>query len=130
MKILTLRTDKPEAEVGIFEDTKKLDYFKWEGHRQLSVTIYNKIDEILNKSSIQLNSLEGIVIYKGPGSFTGLRIGFAAANSLAYGLSIPVISSGGDNWTEDGIKRLQAGENEKIALPEYGAPVYTTKPKK
>jgi hypothetical protein len=35
-----------------------------------------------------------------------------------------------ENWQADGIQKLLAGENEKIALPEYGAEANITKQKK
>lgn len=130
MTILTIRTDKPEAEVGLFEDKQKLDYIKWQAHKELSVTLNTKIDEILNKLSKLLNDIEGVVVFKGPGSFTGLRIGMSVANSLSYSLDVPVVSATGENWVNEGLKRLQTGENEKTAVPEYGSPAATTPPKK
>jgi hypothetical protein len=36
MLILTIRTDKPEAEIGLFSDKDKLDYVIWQAHRQLA----------------------------------------------------------------------------------------------
>ncbi len=130
MKVLTIRTDKPEAEVGIFKDDKQLAYKKWQAGNQLSVTLNDEIKKILDKSSMHLNDLEAIIVYKGPGSFTGLRIGMSVANALAYSLSISIITTAGENWIEQGLKKLAAGKNEKIALPEYGAPPKTTIPKK
>lgn len=47
MTILTIRTDKPEAEVGLFEGDEELAYEKWQAHRQLSLTIHNKIRDLL-----------------------------------------------------------------------------------
>jgi hypothetical protein len=58
-----------------------------------------------------------------------LRIGLTVANALTDSLNVPVVGSTGDEWIQDGIKRLQAGENEKIILPEYGADVHITLPK-
>jgi len=130
MKILTLRTDKPEAEVGLYDDDKQLDYIKWQAHRELSVTLPSKVEEILNKSSITFKQLDGMIVFKGPGSFTGLRIGLSAANAMAYSLSLPIVSADGEKWFEDGLNKLKAGKNEKIALPEYGSPAHTTKQKK
>lgn len=130
MIILTLRTDKPEAEIGIYDGQKKLAYIKWQAHRQLAETIHKKLDEILNKSSITLEGVQGIVCFKGPGSFTGLRIGLSVGNALSYALSIPIVSRGGPGWLKTGISDLQAGRNDKIALPEYATPVATTKPRK
>ncbi|MDB5160906.1 MAG: hypothetical protein JWO96_286 [Candidatus Saccharibacteria bacterium] len=130
MKVLTMRTDKPEAELGVYEGKKQIQYLKWEAHRELSVTLLDKTEEILNKSSIDMEQLEGIVVYKGPGSFTGLRIGIAAANALAYGLNIPIVAASGEVWIAEGTKELKAGQNAKVALPEYGAPANTTPPRK
>jgi len=41
-----------------------------------------------------------------------------------------VIASEGEDWLCAGIARLLAGENDKVALPEYGAPVHITQQKK
>jgi len=124
--ILTIRTDKPEAELGVFDGQKKLAYIKWLADRQLAETIHIKISEILNKSSISLEDLRGIAVFKGPGSFTGLRIGLTVANALAYSLSIPIVATDGENWASQAIKKIGTGKNDKIALPEYGAPARTT----
>jgi tRNA threonylcarbamoyladenosine biosynthesis protein TsaB len=130
MTILTIRTDKPEAEVGIYKDHKRLDYKKWQAHRELAETIHDKLEEILNKSSISMDDLEGIVVFRGPGSFTGLRIGLSVANALAYSLQIPIVATSQDNWLEFGINNLKTGQNDKIAVPEYGAPARITTPRK
>jgi len=127
---LTLRTDKPRAELGLYEDSRQLAYIKWPAHRQLSNTIHEKIDEILNKSSISLGEVQGIVVFKGPGSFTGLRIGLSVANGLAYGLQISVVAKSGKKWLDSGIKSLLTDSNDKIALPKYDRLANTTKPRK
>ncbi len=130
MIILTLRTDKPKAEVALFENEKKLAYETWQAHRELSDTIHLKIRKISAAADKSLKELGGIVVYKGPGSFTGLRIGFSVANALAYGLNIPIVVTSSEDWVEQGIKKLLAGNNDKIALPEYGALPNITKPRK
>jgi tRNA threonylcarbamoyladenosine biosynthesis protein TsaB len=129
MLILTLRTDKPESEIGLYDGETQLAYEVWEAHRRLAETIHNKIRALLKVQSKELKNVQGVVVYKGPGSFTGLRIGVSVANALAYGLSVPVIGANGA-WIENGIKRLQAGENDKTVLPEYGSPAHVTSPKK
>lgn len=50
------------------------------------------IEEICNESSIQLKNLDAIAVSKGPGSYTGLRIGVSAAKGFCYALDIPLIS--------------------------------------
>lgn len=129
MLVLTIRTDKPEAEIGLYDGQKQLSYHVWPAHRELSNTIHIKIKELLELQQKDFKQIEGIVCFKGPGSFTGLRIGITVADAFAYGLNIPIIAET-DDWIEKGIKRLQAGENERIALPHYGSPVHITQQRK
>ncbi|HZL07766.1 MAG TPA: tRNA (adenosine(37)-N6)-threonylcarbamoyltransferase complex dimerization subunit type 1 TsaB [Candidatus Dormibacteraeota bacterium] len=128
MLILTLRTDKPEAEIGLFEGSDKLAYSTWQAHRQLAETIHLKIRELLESQNRSLDELSGVVIYKGPGSFTGLRIGISVANALAYSLNVPIIAETGDDWLQKGSQAISQGKNQQIALPEYGSPPHITLP--
>jgi tRNA threonylcarbamoyladenosine biosynthesis protein TsaB len=130
MIILALRTDKPQAELYLYDGQKKLAAIKWQAHLKLAETLNSKIQEILNKSSISLNDLGGVAIFKGPGSFTGLRIGFSVANALAYAQSMPIVATDGDDWLDSSIHSLLNGKNDKSAVPEYGAPANITKPRK
>jgi len=50
------------------------------------------IHECLTKAKIKLSDLSAVAISKGPGSYTGLRIGTSAAKGLCYGLNIPLIA--------------------------------------
>ena len=50
------------------------------------------IEEILKETGIGANDLNGIAVSKGPGSYTGLRIGVSSAKGLCYALGIPLIS--------------------------------------
>lgn len=129
MIILTIRTDKPEAEIGLYKGTEQIGYQTWQAHRELAETLHRKIQSLSDSSELALQSIDGIVCFKGPGSFTGLRIGLTVANALAYSLDIPIVSEIGETWREKGIVRLLEGDNEKIAMPEYGAEVHITKPK-
>lgn len=57
-------------------------------HTQL---VMKMINEVLLELSVEVNKLDALSVSVGPGSFTGLRIGFAAAQGLAFGLDIPVV---------------------------------------
>lgn len=126
--ILTIRTDKPEAELGLFDGDKKIAYYKWQAHRLLAETLHIKIKELLDSEKKNLSNLSGILVYSGPGSFTGLRIGVSVGNALSYGLNIPIYGANGDDWLK-GLKKLLAGNNDKQVHIKYGAPVKTTPPK-
>jgi tRNA threonylcarbamoyladenosine biosynthesis protein TsaB len=140
MLSLILRTDKPEAELGLSQDSKRLGYTTWPAHRQLAETIHLEITKLLESQNNKLGNIKGLVVFKGPGSFTGLRIGLSVANALAYGLRIPIVSRGnegqgetkegpGEDWIAAGVAALEAGEDETVSLPEYGALPHITLPK-
>lgn len=57
-----------------------------------STKLHSFINEVLKKSNISVKELVAIAVSKGPGSYTGLRIGVAAAKGLCYSLDIPLIS--------------------------------------
>ena len=50
------------------------------------------IDQVLHKADITADRLDAVAVSKGPGSYTGLRIGVSAAKGLCYALNIPLIS--------------------------------------
>lgn len=130
MLILTIRTDKPEAEIGLYDGDHTLEYASWAAHRELSNTILGKIGELLKGHNYRLEDLEGIVCFQGPGSFTGLRIGMTVANALAYSFNIPIVATMEENWIAAGIERLRSGEDDRIALPHYGSAPHITQQKK
>lgn len=127
--ILTIRTDKQEAEIGLYDGYNAVAYKKWQAHRELSSTIHNVIIELLDSQQKNLSELTGIIFYAGPGSFTGLRIGASVANALSVSLAVPLVQANQDDWIKKGLQRLEAGESE-VASPEYGSAIFVTKPKK
>lgn len=130
MIIFTMRTDKPEAEIGLYEDSKQLVYQTWTAHRELAETLHGKVKDMLVLQHKDWSDIQGIVVFKGPGSFTGLRIGLSVGNALAQANNMPIVSESGERWINEGIERLLKGENQKIVIPEYGGEVFTTQQKK
>ena len=130
MIIVTIRTDQPQAEIGLFSDHEQQGYVTWEAHRQLAETIHSKMKDLLAAHGKDWPDVQGVACFAGPGSFTGLRIGITVADALAYGLTIPVVATKDPDWLHSGIDRLCNGDDDTIALPEYGAPVHITQQKK
>lgn len=130
MIILTIRTDKPEAEIGLFDDQEKLTYEIWEAHRELSSTIHVKIRALLESTGKDWQDIQGLVFYIGPGSFTGLRIGATVANTIAATLGVPIAGTNGEDWIEAGTVTVKKGKTSKLVIPFYGRDPHITTPKK
>ena len=91
--ILCIETATTNCSVALSVDGKvialKEDYNNKYSHAE-RLHIY--IEEILQKNNISKEQLDAIAVSKGPGSYTGLRIGVSAAKGLCFALDIPLIS--------------------------------------
>ena len=129
--ILALRTDNPTTEIYFYEPGgKKLHEYVWQADRQLAKDLLKVLVEQLAKVKAGFSDLTGIIVFEGPGSFTGLRIGITVANTIAYAQEIPIVGTKGEDWIKSGLDRLVKGETDKIALPHYGAEANISKPKR
>lgn len=131
--ILAIRTDKPEAELYLLDkDANVVDGIKWQGHRELSNTLLKRIERLLSQNGQSQKNLTGVAVFKGPGSFTGLRIGVSVANTMAYSLKIALAGSTGDDWVATGCKELKNTKFNlgRVVKPEYGAEAHITNPRK
>lgn len=63
-----------------------------------SESIISIIDKVLKQSGATLSDLSGVFVIKGPGSFTGLRVGLTVANQFAHQLRIPIVGLCQDEW--------------------------------
>lgn len=127
--ILLLDTSTPECHLTLVEgDTSTTA--TWMAERELAHGLLRFLVEQLAACNSSLHALEGIGVFRGPGSFTGLRIGIATLNTIADSEQIPIVAVMGEDWQAEAVRRLRAGENAGIALPEYGRDARITKPRK
>lgn len=125
---LAIRSDKPEAEIYLLDTNGQIVKQKiWSANRTLARDLPGEIDDLINQ---EYDQLVGVIAFRGPGSFTGLRIGITVANAIAYGQGLPIVGAMGDDWLKVGIERLSNHEDDQIVLPEYGAVPHITPAKK
>ena len=93
MNILCIETASTNCSVALAKDGNLLalkeDYSNGFSHAE---RLHIFIRDILEENNIELSNLDAIAVSKGPGSYTGLRIGVSAAKGLCFSLGIPLIS--------------------------------------
>lgn len=62
------------------------------GNYSHAEVLHTFILEVLNEASISIHDIDAIAVSKGPGSYTGLRIGVSAAKGLSFSLNKPLVS--------------------------------------
>ncbi|SUY46694.1 universal bacterial protein YeaZ [Clostridium putrefaciens] len=92
MKVLSVDSSSSTASVAILEDNRLLGEINFNYKKQHSVLLLTMIDTLLNSISLDISEIDGFVISKGPGSFTGLRIGMATIKGLSFSSNKPFIS--------------------------------------
>lgn len=127
--ILLLDTSTPVCKVTLIDGNDRLDD-EWHADRELAEKLLGYLEQKLADKGKTWHDLSGLGVMKGPGSFTGLRIGIAVLNTLADSLRIPIVGETGDGWQEASLDRLQKGENDHIVMPEYGRAANITMPRK
>jgi len=89
-----------------------------------SESVLKIIDELLNKAHATSKDLTGVFVIKGPGSFTGLRVGLAMANQFAHQLNIPITGLTTDEWwkwrtDKKDVMYLQSMNKAEVYTIEY-----------
>jgi len=91
MKILALDSSGLVASVAIAEDDKLIAEYTVQYKKTHSQTLLPMLDEVTKMIDLDIKTIDIIAIAKGPGSFTGLRIGAATAKGLALAINKPII---------------------------------------
>lgn len=111
-------------------DKESRHEYTWEAGRTLAKDMLQYMSARLAEQGSLMTELSGIGVFRGPGSYTGLRIGLTVLNTLAESTNVPIVGAAGDTWQQECLSRLNAGENDHIILPEYGGEAHITPPRK
>lgn len=86
-----METSGELCSIGIFFSKEKYFMTQSYGKMSHSKVIFPSIDALLSLAKLWTKDLGVIAVSIGPGSFTGLRIGLAAAKGIAFGSSLPIV---------------------------------------
>jgi len=92
--ILNIDTSIETASVSIAKDGALIACIRNTIQKEHAAFLHLAVKDLLIRSSLQLKEIDAIATTKGPGSYTGLRVGMASAKGLCYALDKPFITIG------------------------------------
>lgn len=90
MIILGLNTATNISQIALVKKGEILAEDSWKSEQNEAETLLPNAKRLLKKAKIKWSDVGRIAVIKGPGPFTALRVSIAVANSLAYGLNLPI----------------------------------------
>jgi tRNA threonylcarbamoyladenosine biosynthesis protein TsaB len=90
--ILCIETSTTVCSVCVAVDDKVLSHKEINNGFSHAENLHVFIEEVLKETNLSIKQINAVAVSKGPGSYTGLRIGVSAAKGLCYALQIPLIS--------------------------------------
>lgn len=108
--ILSIETGTDICSVALANDGELMALRESDEGRDHAKKVALFVDELLRETGVQPSDLDAIAVGKGPGSYTGLRIGVSFAKGMCYALNIPLIAIGSlDALTEVAREDFDAG---------------------
>ncbi|NOX17627.1 MAG: tRNA (adenosine(37)-N6)-threonylcarbamoyltransferase complex dimerization subunit type 1 TsaB [Chlorobi bacterium] len=89
--ILAIETSGDLCSVALLKDENVYYEINANEKNIHSEILFKLVDNVLAKSGVTLNEVKTLAVSNGPGSFTGLRIGVAAAKGIASGAKLPMV---------------------------------------
>ncbi|CAL2108079.1 tRNA threonylcarbamoyladenosine biosynthesis protein TsaB [Tenacibaculum sp. 190524A02b] len=91
--ILNIETATKNCSVSIAKEGKVVAFKELnDGNYSHAEKLHPFIEDVLKEAGINRGTIDAIAVSKGPGSYTGLRIGVSAAKGLCFSLDVPLIS--------------------------------------
>lgn len=112
--ILAIETALDTCSVAVGKEGRVLASKEETGFNLHSSRLTILIEEVLADAGLKINSLQAVCVSKGPGSYTGLRIGVSVAKGLCYALDLPLI----------GLNTLESMARRVIGMRAYESIMY------
>ena len=122
MKILAIDTSNQVLSVALLDDKKLLAQTTLNTNKNHSVTLMPTIASLMTQSKLEAKDLDKIIVAKGPGSYTGLRIGVTAAKTLAFTLDKQLVGV-------SSLELLAANFDELTAKDQLLVPLFDARRK-
>lgn len=90
--ILAIETATQVCSVALFKNETLIGLLESSEHNAHSRILHVLIDQLFKDNNIDISKLKAVAVSKGPGSYTGLRIGVSAAKGICYARNIPLIA--------------------------------------
>lgn len=91
---ISIDTSTRYASVAISQKGETVAELTWRSERNHSVELVPAIRELTARAGVDIKSLEAVIIAKGPGGFSALRVGMSTAKAMAVSLDVPLIAVG------------------------------------
>src|SRR4051794_38338418 len=88
--ILSIDTSSGQGGVALY-DGQRLSTRSWPADRSHTTTLLSEIHQLLDRAEIRVRELAAVAIATGPGTFTGLRVGFGVAKGFHLAAGVPLI---------------------------------------
>jgi len=89
--ILSIETSENTCSVALSDNYDLIGTLEIADERSHSAMLTVLINDLFQHKKIDIKNLDAVAISKGPGSYTGLRIGVSVAKGISYALNIPII---------------------------------------
>ncbi|SMO94445.1 tRNA (adenosine(37)-N6)-threonylcarbamoyltransferase complex dimerization subunit type 1 TsaB [Melghirimyces algeriensis] len=92
MKLLAIDTSTLVLSVAVLDQYRVLGELTTNLHKNHSVRLMPAVARLLGDLELDASDLDGVAVAAGPGSYTGVRIGFTTAKTIAWSRGIPMVS--------------------------------------
>ena len=109
MKLLAIDTSTDRIVLGLFKDGEKISFIGQDGSKKHNSVLLTYVDALLKENGLTCHDIDVYGVVVGPGSFTGIRIGVATVNAIAFACKKKIVAI-------TSLEQLDDGEEKTVLL--------------